>query len=67
MHAPLKFQNYFTRYGDYVPAATSGKLLGAVGVLLGILVVSLPVPIIQNKVNTVGLLIPRKFLLYLIW
>lgn len=39
------------RYGDYVPSATAGKLLGAVGVLLGILVVSLPVPIIQNKVS----------------
>jgi hypothetical protein len=40
-----------SRYGDYVPAASSGKLLGAIGVLLGILVVSLPVPIIQNKVS----------------
>ncbi|XP_028413577.1 potassium voltage-gated channel subfamily D member 3-like [Dendronephthya gigantea] len=38
-------------YGDYVPSATSGKLLGAVAVILGILVVSLPVPIIQNKIG----------------
>ena len=38
-------------YGDYVPSATAGKVLGAVGVLLGILVVSLPVPIIQNKIG----------------
>lgn len=34
-----------------MPSSTAGKLLGAVGVVLGILVVSLPVPIITNKVG----------------
>ena len=38
-------------YGDCVPLTAAGKVLGIVGVLLGILVVSLPVPIIQNKVS----------------
>ena len=38
-------------YGDIVPGTVNGKLLGAACALMGVLLLSLPVPIIERKVT----------------
>ena len=42
---------FITRYGDMVPQTLRGKLIGSCCSLVGVLLLALPVPIIEEKVR----------------
>lgn len=42
-------------YGDFVPKSFPGKLIGAVSLIFGVLLLSLPVAIIGNKFQEIYL------------